>query len=185
MKASKSTSIDPAFAPAVDHLQEVLRGIRSGRAGTGLVESLMVDYYGTQTRLKDIASLSTPDARTVQIEPWDTGAVPTIEKAISMSPIGIQPTTAGTVIRLNIPLLTEERRREMVKLAHTHQEEARIAVRNVREKILKDLKRQHENDEISEDEMMGKRNDLQTRVDAAMAALDAAVGEKETELLGT
>jgi ribosome recycling factor len=179
-----ASSVSPEFEPAIQHLREVLRGVRTGRASVGLVESVMVEQYGTSMRLRDMASLSTPDARTIQIEPWDKGAVAAVEKSLLMSSLGMTPTVAGTVIRLSIPLLTEERRKELVKLVKKQVEDARIAVRNLREKRLKEFKRKHEDDEWSDDELARQKAELQTAVDAVLEAIAEAGKEKEAEVLG-
>lgn len=181
----KQPTIHPAFESSLQRFQETLRGLRSGRASTGLVESLSVDAYGTLSRLRDIASISTPDARTVQIEPWDRSLVPAIEKAITISSLGIQPTTAGTVIRLSLPPLTEERRKELVKLVGKHLEESRIGIRTAREKLLRDLKRQEEEEGLSENESGRQKKQLQEQVDAALTAAQTLADEKEQELLST
>lgn len=120
--------ISPSFESAVNHLQEELRGIRTGRASTGLVENITVEYYGTQTRIKDIASISTPGSQLIQIEPWDKSAVAGIVKAIETSTLGLNPAVSGTIIRLNLPQLTEERRKELVRVVGKHAEEAKIAI---------------------------------------------------------
>lgn len=179
----KRQEVSTLFEPSVDHLAETLRGIRTGRASTGLVEPILVEYYGTQTRLRDIASISTPDPRTVQIEPWDTSVISAIQKALEASSLGVMPTIAGTVIRLHLPPLTEERRRELVKLVGRHVEEARIAVRNSREKVLRELKKKHEDGDLSDDAHRGERDKLQKDVDDALRAIQEAGKEKEEELL--
>lgn len=179
----KNIKLSPNFEPAVAHLVEQLRGIRTGRASTGLVEGLSVDYYGTQTRLKDIASISTPGAQLIQIEPWDKNAVSNIVKAIEISSLGLNPTVAGSIIRLNLPQLTEERRRELVKVVGKYVEEAKIAVRNVREKLLREIKNQLDAKELSEDEHHGEKETIQSEVNEALRAIDEEGKEKENELL--
>jgi ribosome recycling factor len=179
----KPTKLAPLLEPPVKHLQETLRGIRSGRATVGLVEPILVDYYGTPTRLRDIASISTPGPRTVHIEPWDTAVVPAIEKALVASSLGVNPSVAGTVIHLNLPALSEERRKELVKLVGKHVEEARIAVRNTREKLLRELKKRHENKELSDDAFDREKEALQTSVDEALRAAEDSGREKGEELL--
>lgn len=179
----KPIKLSPQFEPAVEHLAEALRGIRTGRASTGLVENIMVDYYGTSTRLRDIASLTTPTPQMIQIEPWDKSAVQSISKAIEISALGLNPNISGTIIRLNLPPLTEERRKELVKVVGKEVEEAKIAIRNVREKNLKELKRLLDEKELSEDEHKKKRDDLQKEVDDALKAIEEHGTEKETELM--
>lgn len=179
----KNLKLSPNFEPAVSHLAEQLRGIRTGRASTGLVEGITVDYYGTQTRLKDIASITTPGAQLIQIEPWDKNAVAGIVKAIEISSLGLNPTVAGSIIRLNLPNLTEERRKELVKVVGKYVEEAKIAVRNVREKLLREIKNQLDAKELSEDEHRSEKELIQNEVNDALKAIEEEGKEKETELL--
>jgi ribosome recycling factor len=179
----KNIKLSPNFEPAVSHLVEQLRGIRTGRASTGLVEGVTVDYYGTQTRLKDIASITTPGAQLIQIEPWDKNAVSNVVKAIEISSLGLNPTVAGSIIRLNLPQLTEERRKELVKVVGKYVEEAKIAVRNVREKLLREIKNQLDAKELSEDEHRGEKETIQKEVNDALQVIDEEGKEKENELL--
>jgi ribosome recycling factor len=179
----KTTKISPHFEPAVSHLTEQLRGIRTGRASTGLVEGISVDYYGTQTRLKDIASITTPGAQLIQIEPWDKNAVANVVKAIEISSLGLNPTVAGTIIRLNLPQLNEERRKELVKVVGKYVEEGKIAVRNVREKLLREIKNQLDAKELSEDMHRNEKDKIQQEVNDALQAIEEQGKEKEVELL--
>lgn len=179
----KQVKISPQFESAVNHLVEDLRGIRTSRASTGLVENIMVDYYGTQTRLRDIASLTIPSSQTVQIEPWDKSAVQAIVKAIEISSLGLNPAVSGTIIRLNMPPLTEERRKELTKVVGKDVEEAKIAVRNVREKMLRELKNKLDAKEMSEDAHRNEKEKLQKEVDEVLQVIGEHGKEKETELL--
>ena len=126
------TAIEPKMQRAVDAMERDFAGIRTGRASTALVERITVDYYGTQTPLNQVAGISTPDAHLIVIQPWDRSVLPAIEKAITKSDIGLVPNVDGTVVRLNVPPLTEERRRDMVKQIRRRTEEARVEVRNHR-----------------------------------------------------
>lgn len=175
--------ISPSFESAVNHLQEELRGIRTGRASTGLVENITVEYYGTQTRIKDIASISTPGSQLIQIEPWDKSAVAGIVKAIETSTLGLNPAVSGTIIRLNLPQLTEERRKELVRVVGKHAEEAKIAIRNVREKMLKEIKAMLDSKDLSEDEHRAEKEKIQKEVDDVLQIIDEFCREKEKELL--
>lgn len=179
----KQIKLSPNFEPAVAHLAEELRGIRTGRASTGLVENLSVEYYGTQTRLKDIASISTPGAQMIQIEAWDKNATPNIVKAIETSSLGLNPSVAGSIIRLNLPTLSEERRKELVKVVGKYVEDGKIAVRNVREKLLREIKTQLDAGDLSEDEHKAEKELIQEEVNLALTAIDGYKEEKEAELL--
>ncbi len=176
-------TITTPFQPALQHLEEVLRGIRAGRASPGLVESIEVEAYGSRMRLKDVAAITTPDARTIQVEPWDKAVVPAVEKAIAASPLGVNPATAGAVIRVPVPPLTEERRTELSKLVRQKVEEAKISIRNAREKLLKELKAKKESGALSENAFERERKTLQEAVDAATAAVEERGRAKEAEIL--
>lgn len=168
---------------AIDALRRELSTIRTGRANPALVEDLRVDYYGTATPLKQLASVGVPDARLLTIQPWDKGSLADIEKAILKSDLGLNPSNDGSIIRLAIPQLTEERRKEMVRLVHKKLEEGRVAVRNIRRdahSMLRDLL--HEK-EISEDQEHNAQEDLQNVTDRFIAEADNVGKEKEQELL--
>ncbi len=172
-----------AFGAPLRHLDDVLRGIRTGRASPGLLEHVEVDAYGGRLRLKELARISAPDPRTLHVEPWDKSQLPLIEKAIATSSLGVNPVTSGAVVRVPLPPLTEDRRRELAKLVRQHIEDARIGVRQIREKMLKDLRAKKEEGTLSEDAFERERKNLQTDVDAAIAAADASGREKESEVL--
>ncbi|MDP3685494.1 MAG: ribosome recycling factor [bacterium] len=178
-----TSAVLAAFGPVVAHLETVLKGLRTGRANSGLVEHLEVESYGTKMRLKELATVTVPDARTIHIQPWDKDQVPVVAKAIESSPLGVMPTVAGTMIRLTIPPLTEERRRDLTRLLGRYLEEARVSIRNIREKQVKELKSQKDAKELSEDAFERERKNLQEEVDAAIAAVDNRGKEKEKELL--
>lgn len=173
----------PQFDSALRHLEEVLRGVRTGRASPGLVESLEIDVYGTRMPLKSLATISVTDARTLQVEPWDKSQTQVIEKTISASPLGVNPVTAGTVIRIPLPALTEERRKDLTKVVRQHVEAARGALRQTREKILNNLRAQQTAGELSENEFERARKKLQAEVDAATAAVERRGEEKKQEIL--
>jgi len=179
----KNIKVKPQFEPAIKHLEEELKGLRTGRASSGLVENLNVDYYGTQTRLRDMASINVVSAQTIQIEPWDKSAVQNIVKAIESSSLGLNPAVSGNIIRLNIPQLTEERRKELAKAVGKYIEDAKIVVRNIRERHLKDLKNKMESKEISEDQHKRERDVFQKDVDEALVMIDELGKEKEVEIL--
>lgn len=142
-----------------------------------------MDAYGTPTRLRDMASLTIPDPRTIQIEPWDAATLGAIEKALSASSLGVTPSVTGKVIRLNLPPLTEERRRELLKLVGKYTEEARIAIRHTREKLLRELRKRHESKELSDTAHDHEKQELQKRVDDVLRLVQEIKAEKEAELL--
>lgn len=168
---------------AIEALRRELATIRTGRASPGLVEHLRVDYYGTPTPLKQLATISVPEARLLTIQPWDKGALGAIEKAIQKSDLGLNPSNDGSLIRLVIPQLTEDRRKDLVKLVHKKVEEGRVAIRNVRRdahELLRDLLREKE---ISEDEEHRAQEQLQKITDRFIHQADEVGKEKEQELL--
>lgn len=179
----KNIKVKPQFESAIIHLEEELKGLRTGRASSGLVDNIAVDYYGTQTRLRDMASINVVSVATIQIEPWDKSAVQNIVKAIEASSLGLNPAVSGTIIRLNIPPLTEERRKELAKAVGKYVEDAKIVTRNIREKHLKDLKNKLDDKEISEDEHKREKDFFQKDVDEALKAIEEMGREKESEIL--
>jgi ribosome recycling factor len=177
------TNADPKMQRAIDAMERDFAGIRTGRASTALVERITVDYYGTQTPLNQVAGISTPDAHLIVIQPWDRSVLSAIEKAITKSDIGLVPNVDGTVVRLNVPPLTEERRREMVKQVHRRAEEARVEVRNRRREAADVLKKALRDGELSEDEERREFEALQRLTDRFIEAIDARSERKEAEIL--
>jgi ribosome recycling factor len=168
---------------AVQALEEDLAGIRTGRAHPALIEKLPVEYYGNPTPLIQLASIGVPEPRTLLIRPFDPSTLNNIERAIQSSDLGLTPNNDGKTIRLNLPQLTEERRRELVKVVHNRVEEARVAVRNVRRDLIKDL-REFENEKmISEDERMRGEDKLQEITDKYIEEINAIGDRKEKEIL--
>lgn len=168
---------------AVEALKRELATIRTGRASPGLVEHLRVDYYGTPTALNQLASILVPEARLLTIQPWDKGAMEAIEKTIQMSDLGLNPSNDGTIIRLVIPQLTEDRRKELVRVVYKKVEEGRVAIRNIRRdghEMLRELMREKE---ISEDEEHRAQEQLQKVTDRFVGEADETGREKEQELL--
>src|SRR3954465_2490434 len=143
---------DARMSRALEALEHDLSAIRTGRAATALVERIPVDYYGTSTPLNQLASISVPEAHTITIQPWDRSALGAIEKAIQKSDVGLVPNVDGTVVRLNIPPLTEERRKDLVKLVHKRMEEARVEIRNHRRDVADDIKRLEKDGEFTADD---------------------------------
>ena len=168
---------------AVTHTQQDFSSVRTGRASPVLVENLKIDYYGTETPLKQLAGMNVPEARLLVITPYDKSSMTAIEKAIQHSDLGINPSNDGTVIRLNFPPLTEERRKEMVKVVHHKAEEGRVAVRNVRRGARKDLEALEHDGDISSDELDRAEKELEKITQDYVAEIDRMLKHKEQELL--
>ena len=170
---------------AIDALRRELATIRTGRASPGLVEHLKVEYYGTPTPLSQLATITTPDARLIVIQPWDHGALGAVEKAILKSDLGLNPASDGTVIRLAIPPLTEDRRRELAKHVRKRVEDARVTVRNVRRDRHEQLRQAEHQHEISQDDLHRAEIELQKLTDGQILEIDSIGEEKEAELLAS
>jgi ribosome recycling factor len=168
---------------SIDSLRHDLTRIRTGRASTSLVDGIKVPYYGSDMPLAQVASVSLSDARTILITPWEKTMVAPIEKALMASDLGITPTTAGTVIRLNMPALAEERRRELAKRVGHEGENAKIAIRNVRRDALQQVKDLLKEKLITEDDDRGAEDEIQKLTDHAVKEVDAVVKAKEEELM--
>jgi ribosome recycling factor len=164
-------------------MERDFQGIRTGRASTSLVERLHVDYYGTQTPLNQLAGISVPEAHQIVIQPWDRSVLGAIEKAIQKSDIGLVPNVDGTVVRLNIPPLTEERRRDLVRVVHKRMEEARVEIRNIRRDAADELKKEERDGEVGTDESHRQLDALQKTTDRFVAEVDRLGGVKEQEVL--
>lgn len=168
---------------SLDHLRDEFGRVRTGRANPGLVEKLMVDYYGTEVPLQQLAGFSVPDARLLQISPYDQNAIGAIEKAIQESDLGINPSNDGKVIRLAFPQLTEERRRDLVKLVKHRAEEARVAVRNVRRQARHDLEEFAKEGEIGEDDLARAEREMEKLTHEFVEEIDEMLQHKEHELM--
>jgi len=168
---------------AITALEEDLAGIRTGRASSALVEKVPVEYYGSAVPLLQLATISVPDARSLLIRPFDPTTLKIIEKGILASELGLTPNNDGKVIRLNLPPLTEERRRELAKVVHNRAEEARVAIRNVRRDLIKDLKEFEHEKLISEDDLKHGEEDLQKMTDRYIAQVDATSEKKQKEIM--
>jgi len=171
------------FEKAVDHTQKELSGIRTGRASTALVEGLKISVYGAPQDLKNVAAIAVPDSQTIQIEPWDESNVKEIEKAIMDSDINLVPNTAGKIIRLSIPPLTEDTRKDLVKVIGKKVEEGKISIRNIREDIRKEIEKLESDNEISEDERYQLQDELDTLVKEVNSKIDELGKEKEAQVL--
>jgi ribosome recycling factor len=157
--------------------------MRTGRANTGLLDGLKVDYYGSEVPINQVASVNVEDARTLVVSPWDKSAVAAVEKAILKSDLGLTPNTAGQVIRLPLPPMTEERRKELTKVARHEAENARVAVRGVRRDLMNELKEMLKEKLISEDDDRRAQEDIQKLTDRHVHEIDQVLAEKEKELL--
>ena len=171
------------MAKSIEVLERELASIRTGRASATLVEHLMVDYYGAPTPLKQLATISVPEARLITIQPWDRGAVQAVEKAIQKSELGLNPATDGTLVRVPIPALTEERRKDLVKIVRKRIEDGRIAVRNVRRDSIDALKGAEKKKEISQDDLRRAEQAVQKLTDRFIEQGDKAGAKKEAELM--
>jgi ribosome recycling factor len=164
-------------------LQKELGKVRTGRASLALLDDIRVDYYGTPTPLKQVATLSVPESRLIVIQPWDTSLIGEIEKSILKSELGMTPANDGKVIRITIPRLTEERRKELVKLVKKMGESNKIGVRNIRRETIESLRTMEKNKEISEDEMHQWQNQVQKVTDQFIGQIDEVVALKEKEIM--
>ena len=183
MSSETQTSAEQKMARAVEAMERDFQGVRTGRASTSLVERLTVDYYGTQTPLNQLAGISVPEAHQIVIQPWDRSVLGAIEKAIQKSDIGLVPNVDGTVVRLNIPPLTEERRKDLVKVVHKRMEEARVEIRNIRRDATHDLQKEERDGSVGADESHRQLDVLQKTTDRFIAEVDRLGGAKEQEVL--
>ena len=179
MKLSEAES---TMQKTIEATQRSFNTIRTGRANASLLDKVMVDYYGAPTPLKSLASISTPDASTIMIQPYDKGSMGLIEKAISMSDVGLTPSNDGSVIRLNIPPLTSDRRKEFVKLAAKYAEEGKVAIRNIRREAMDSIRKQEKNSEISKDESLDQQDDLQKLTNKYTSKIDELLAEKDKDI---
>ncbi len=168
---------------SVESSRGELATVRTGRASPHLLDRIMVDYYGAQTPLKQLANVATSDARLLTVTPFDKGSIGAIEKSIQESDIGLTPSNDGNVVRLQIPELTEERRREMVKVVHGVAEEGRIAIRNIRRDVMQDLRELKNEGEVGEDDERRAESALQKQTDDSIAEIDSLLKGKEEEIL--
>ena len=168
---------------ALEHLQEEFDAVRAGRANPKVLDRITVEYYGSETPLNGVATISSPDARTLVISPWDTKFLKDIQKAIQISDLGINPQNDGRVIRLVFPQLTEERRKDLVKQVKKYAEDAKVAMRNIRRDGMDYVKKLKKNSEITEDDQKKAEKDLQDMLDKMIKKVDDATAAKEKELM--
>ena len=168
---------------ALEHVQEEFSAVRAGRANAKVLDRITVEYYGSETPLNGVATISSPDARTLVIPPWDTKLLKDIQKAIQTSDLGINPQNDGRVIRLVFPQLTEDRRKELVKQIKKYAEEAKVAMRNIRRDGMDYVKKLKKNSEITEDDQKKAEKDLQDLLDKMIKKVDEVTAAKEKELM--
>jgi ribosome recycling factor len=183
MTSEVLTAAEHKMLRAVEAMERDFAGLRTGRASTALVERIHVEYYGTPTPLNQLASISVPEPHQIVIQPWDRGVLGAIEKAIMKSDIGLMPNVDGTVVRLNIPQLTEERRKDIVKSVHKRMEEARVEIRNLRREAADALKKEERDGTLGADESRRQLEQLQKITDRVVADVDRLGGTKEQEVL--
>lgn len=168
---------------ALEALKRDFASIRTSRASLALLDDIMVNYYGTSTPLQQLASLSIPDSRQISIQPWDQKIIPEIEKAIIKSDLGITPVNDGRIIRIHIPSLTEERRKQLVKIVKKKAEEAKVAIRNIRRDINEELKKLEKENHLSEDDLKRSQDEIQKTTDIHIAKVDEILAHKEKEIM--
>lgn len=178
----KLPEAESSMQKTVEATQRAFNTIRTGRANASLLDRVMVEYYGSPTPLKSLANISTPDATTITIQPYDRSSLNLIEKAISLSDVGLTPNNDGSAVRLNIPQLTSDRRKEFVKLAAKYAEEGRVGIRNIRRDALDTIRKQEKNSEVSEDESQDQQDKLQKLTNKYTAKIDELLAEKEKEI---
>jgi ribosome recycling factor len=183
MSSETLASAEHKMGRAIEVMERDFQGIRTGRASTALVERIHVDYYGTQTPLNQLAGISVPEPHQIVIQPWDRGVLGAIEKAILKSDIGLMPNVDGTVVRLNIPPLTEERRKELVRIVHKRMEEAKVEIRNLRRDAADGVKKEERDGSMGSDEAHRHLDALQRTTDRFVAEVDRLGEIKEQEVL--
>jgi ribosome recycling factor len=183
MIAETKRKMSEKMDAAAEHLRKELAGVRTGRASLSLFDNILVDYYGTPTPIRQVATLSIPEPRMILIQPWEARLIPEIEKGILGSGIGLNPANDGKVIRVAIPALTEERRRELVKLVKKMGEETKVAIRNIRREVNEELKELQKKGSLSEDAHRKGQEEVQKLTDQQIQKIDEVVRKKESEIL--
>ena len=174
---------DEKMKKTIEVVKADFASVRAGRANAGVLDRIQVEYYGTPTPIQQVASISTPDPRTLAIQPWDASILRAIEKAIQMSDLGINPQNDGRVIRLSFPQLTEERRVELTKQVRKYGENGKVAIRNIRRDAMEDVKKMTKKSELTEDDQKNLEKELQDITDKRCKEIDALITEKEKELM--
>ncbi|NEO35297.1 MAG: ribosome recycling factor [Moorea sp. SIOASIH] len=178
----KLADVETSMQKAVEATQRAFNTIRTGRANASLLDRVMVDYYDTPTPLKSLANITTPDASTIAIQPYDKSTLSKIEKAINLSDLNLTPNNNGEVVRLNIPPLTSERRKEFVKMASQLAEEGRVSIRNIRRDAVDSVRKEEKNKEISEDESRDLQEDIQKLTNKYTKKIDELLAAKEKDI---
>lgn len=178
----KLSDVETKMKKAIDATQQSFNSLRTGRANASVLDRVMVEYYGMETPLKSLANISTPDATTITIQPYDKGSLEQIEKAISMSDVGLTPNNDGEMVRLNIPPLTSERRQELVKIAGKYAEEGRVSIRNIRRDAIEEVRKAEKNHELSEDEARDIQEKIQKLTDKYVGKVDELLKAKEEDI---
>ena len=179
----KFADVEDHMKKAIDAVRRDFNTIRTGRANSSLLDKIVIEYYGSETPLKQLANISTPDSSTIQIQPYDRSSMNAIEKAISLSDIGLTPNNDGSSIRLNIPPLTSDRRKELVKLAAKYAEAGKISVRNIRRDAVDAVKKQEKDKEVSEDQARDDQDKVQKLTDKYIAEVEKVLAEKEKDIM--
>ncbi len=179
----KFADVEGHMQKAIEATQRSFNTIRTGRASTSLLDRVTIDYYGTPTPLKSLANIGTPDATTITVQPFDRGSMAAIERAISLSDVGLTPNNDGSMIRLNIPPLTTERRKEFVKQAGKYAEEGKISIRNIRRDAIDRVKKDEKSSDISEDESKDLQDKIQKLTDKYAAKVEQVLAEKEKDIM--
>jgi len=179
----KLADVEESMSKSVEATQRAFNTIRTGRANPSLLDKVTVEYYGSPTPLKSLANISTPDASTIAIQPFDKGSLNLVEKAISMSDLGLTPNNDGTTIRLNIPPLTNDRRKELVKLASKYAEEGKVAIRNIRRDAVDSVRKQEKAGELSEDQAKDLQDDIQKLTDKYATKVEELLSDKEKDIM--
>jgi ribosome recycling factor len=177
------TQTEERMKKTIKALQDEFNTLRTGRASPAIFDKIRVDYYGQKTPLSQVATVSVPEARLIVIQPWDKSLLGEIEKAIQMSELSLNPSNDGKIIRVNIPPLTEERRKELVKVSKNMAEQSRVAIRNIRRDVNEDLKKAQKNGEMSEDEEKKTGDDIQKLTDKYIAEINRELEAKEKEIM--
>jgi ribosome recycling factor len=179
----KLAEVESQMQKSVEATQRAFNTIRTGRANASILDRVMVDYYGSEVPLKSLANITTPDATTIQIDPFDKGSLNQLERAISLSDVGLVPNNDGKVVRLNIPPLTSDRRKELVKIAAKYAEEGKVAIRNIRRDAVDAIRKQEKNAEVSQDEARDLQEEVQKTTDKFVAKIDELLSKKEEDIM--
>jgi ribosome recycling factor len=179
----KLADVEGQMQKTIEATLRSLNTIRTGRANASLLDRITVEYYGAETPLKSLANISTPDATTLAIQPFDRSSLNAIEKAIQLSDLGLTPNNDGSIIRLNIPQLTTERRKEFVKVASKYGEEGKVAIRNIRRDAVEGIRKQEKAGEVSEDEARDLQDEVQKLTDKFVSKIDALLKDKEADIM--